>query len=429
MLLEQPFFGSLCMRLTLVPDRKCQTVWTDGDVFAYNPNFVEVLPHEKLMGVVAHTVMHPACQHHKRRGDRDPKLWNVACDYAINWILIEAGLSLPDSFLDSYEYRGKSADEIYSRLTNLGESEGVLGGNNTEGPEKGEEVDAAGSAGAQRSGEEDDDQQENSSENGEVAPAENGDDGAADSGESGESLEDQPEGEDGDPGECGEVRDGSGDGSSSPEGGDEADENWQVALAQAAHKAREMGDLPAGLERLVAEVLDPPLPWNDLLEMFINANARNDYSWIPPNRRHLHAGVYLPSLFHQELPDVVVGVDTSGSVTADDLNSFASEISAILEQFDTQVHVVWFDSEVSDTQVLSRAELPLELKPKGGGGTDFRPFFTWVEEEMMTPACLVVFTDMECNRFPENEPMTPVLWVRTGGGGDVPPFGQVVDMV
>lgn len=106
MVMTQPFFASLALRLELKEDPDCATAWTDGKVFAYNPDYIRILPDDKLVGLSAHTVMHPACQHHKRRKGRDPSLWNKACDYAINPILIEAGLALPDGFLYEKNLRG-----------------------------------------------------------------------------------------------------------------------------------------------------------------------------------------------------------------------------------------------------------------------------------------------------------------------------------
>ncbi|MCG8553024.1 MAG: hypothetical protein MI799_21660, partial [Desulfobacterales bacterium] len=116
MVLNHPFFASLAMRLTLKEDRTCRTAWTDGKVFGYNPDYINILPREKLVGLSAHTVMHPACNHHLRRKDKDPKTWNKACDYVINPILLDAGLVLPDGFLWDDTYIGKTAEQVYTRL-------------------------------------------------------------------------------------------------------------------------------------------------------------------------------------------------------------------------------------------------------------------------------------------------------------------------
>jgi len=116
MVLNHPFFASLAMRLTLKEDRTCRTAWTDGKTFGYNPDYINILPQDKLVGLSAHTVMHPACNHHLRRKDKDPEAWNKACDYVINPILLDAGLVLPDGFLWDDTYIGKTAEQVYKRL-------------------------------------------------------------------------------------------------------------------------------------------------------------------------------------------------------------------------------------------------------------------------------------------------------------------------
>ena len=88
MILDHPFFASLAMRLKFKEDTNCATAWTDGKTFGYNPNYINILPREKLVGLTAHTVMHPACAHPLRRGDRNADTGNSACDYAINPILL-----------------------------------------------------------------------------------------------------------------------------------------------------------------------------------------------------------------------------------------------------------------------------------------------------------------------------------------------------
>ena len=87
---------------------------TNGVVLRYNPAFVDTLNAATLAGVLAHEVMHPALKHHTRRAKRDPRRWNEACDYAINPLLLDAGLSLPDDVLVDPRFRGMSAEQIYN---------------------------------------------------------------------------------------------------------------------------------------------------------------------------------------------------------------------------------------------------------------------------------------------------------------------------
>ncbi|TIH14075.1 hypothetical protein D0S45_13515 [Marinifilum sp. JC120] len=423
LLLQHPFFGSLCLRMEPQEDRTCDGTWTDGKKFAYNPHFVDKLSHEELQGVLAHTIMHPACQHHKRRGNRDERLWNMACDYSINWILLEAGFDLPEGFLDDEKYHGKNAEDIFTDLTkNFDQAGNPEIGKKQDGPKRidVEYEDGDGEGNDLESG--DDDERSQTGDKGESSAE------GMDSDEIEDSEGDTDQEQSADPGGTGEVRDAdeaeSGDGDS----GDETDKDWLLALAQATNQARDCGDLPGGLERLVEKLLYPKLDWRELLDRFISARARNDYAWTPPNRRYLHMGLYLPSLSTEQLPEVVLAVDTSGSIAPQELEQFAAELSSILEAYDTTIRVLWCDIEITGEQVFSRADLPLELQPQGGGGTDFRPVFNFIEHKNIAPACLVYLSDMECGQFPEHEPDYPVLWARTGGAGYAPPFGEMIDV-
>lgn len=135
LLLDHPFFGSLLFRLGGRPTDSIQTMATDGVSLFYNPAFVETLNAAELAGVLAHEVMHPALQHHMRRGDRDRLRWNVACDYAINPLLLDAGLTLPKDVLIEQRFRGMSAERIYNLIEEQQDQDGSNGeGKNHDGP-------------------------------------------------------------------------------------------------------------------------------------------------------------------------------------------------------------------------------------------------------------------------------------------------------
>ncbi len=387
LLLKHPFFATLALRLPLKEDRSCHSAWTDGSCFAYNPEYINALSQEKLVGLTAHLVMHPACRHHLRRGDRDFKRWNEACDHAINWILEDAGFTLPDALKPRRDFLEMSAESIYL----------ALAGEEGEESTQEEEPDAAESS-TESEEQEEQEQEEN------------------DSGDS--------EDENGLPGE---VRD-------SPSLELEAEQDgeellWEEALLSAASQARDMGKLPDGIARLVEDRLYPQLPWAELLARFIERNARTDYTWMMPNRRYLHQGLYFPSLLASELQQIVVAVDTSGSIEQEELNQFAAEISAIMEQFPSRLHLLYCDAAIQGYQQFERADLPISINPKGGGGTDFRPVFSKVTEEGIDVTCLIYLTDMECLQYPSEAPSYPVLWVQTGGKRVTPPFGELVRMM
>ncbi len=355
LILDQPFFGSLALRLEIVEDPTCPTAWTDGERLGYNPAFINKLSLEEIKGLLCHEVMHCACAHHTRRGTRDHLRWNVAGDYAINQILKDCKIILPQGALLNSDYSGMTADEIYNRL-----------------PQS---------------------QQENSGED---------------------------NGSSSDPGGCGEVRDAKGNSTQS-------EQEWRVAVQQAAQSAKIMGKLPAGIERMIEGILQSRVDWREVLRRFVDQTAKNDYRWFPGNRRYISQGIYLPSLRSEELPSLAVVVDTSGSVGQSELNQFATELTTILEDYRTTCTVIYCDAEIADVEVFTSEDLPLKLHPRGGGGTDFRPPFEWVEKEGLHPSCLIYFTDM-MGTFPDDPPGYPVLWVKIGKSTISPPWGEMVQI-
>ena len=213
--------------------------------------------------------------------------------------------------------------------------------------------------------------------------------------------------QDPDPGKCGGVT----------EPQDEAKRvesaaEWKVAVTQAAEVSAKQGSLPDSIQRMVKDILYPPLPWYTLLRDFVERTARNDYSWSRPSPRYFSQGLVLPSLISEELPEVVVAVDTSGSISEEDLSRFAEETSAVLGAYNTTVRVVYCDAQVHGEEEYTRADLPLKLKPMGGGGTDFRPVFEHIAGKGLTPSCLIYLTD-GYGKFPQEEAEYPVLWVMT----------------
>lgn len=348
LLMEHPFFGSLALRLTVVEDTSIETANCDGHTLRYNPTFVDGLDASETKGLIAHEVMHPALGHTTRRGSRNPKKWNKACDYAENPILIAAGLTLPKGALINTAYTG-SAEQIYSLLP-------------------------------------DDD--------------------------------DSNEGDD--PGGSGGVAD-------SPTGTDIAHEEaeWKMAVTQAAHIAKQAGNLPDYLKRLVEEILEPVISWRNVLRRFMTERIPDDFSWSRGNRRFLAQGIYLPSRVDIEhMSVVVITIDTSGSIGQQELDEFAAEVTAIVaDTRPTKTIVIYCDAKIAHIDEFGpNDELVFALH--GGGGTDFRPPFTWLDEQQITPKAFIYLTD-GYGPFPDRAPEFPVLWCINNK--DVkPPHGEYV---
>lgn len=382
LVLDHPFFGSLLFRLKDWESRAVKTMATDGISLLWNPEFVETLNAATLAGTLAHEVMHPALHHHLRRSGRDPKRWNVACDYAINPLLLDAGLKLPEGVLVEDRFRGMSAEQIY----NLLESE-----------------DGSGDGG---------------DKDGEKDSAADGPNAAPPSGESGEPGAPETEGG------IGQVLDAPtpGEDSPTPEG---QEREWNIAVNQATTVARQAGKLPAGIDRILEGTAEAAVDWRELLGRLWSEMVAADYSWMRPNRRHLWTGLYLPGVVRDGVGEVAIAVDCSGSISGRQLRLFEAEARSILEgQRPERVYVLYFDAAVHKSEIYEAGQR-IALNPVGGGGTAFGPVFKWLDERGIRPQTMVFLTDLY-GSFPESAPSYPVLWASTGGRQA--PFGEVIPM-
>jgi predicted metal-dependent peptidase len=384
LILDHPFFGSLLFRLKGRECRSVQTMATDGVSLFYNPDFVETLNAATLAGTLAHEVMHPALHHHVRRSGRDSKRWNQACDFAINPLLVDAGLSLPDGVLIDNRFRGMSAEQIYNLLESESETEqdsGKEGGDDEAGGEESKDETSGGGDSKEPS-----------------APVTEGG--------------------------IGQVLDAPPPGVGTPTIEEQARE-WDVAVNQATTVARQAGKVPAGLHRTLEGAAEASVDWREMLRRLWSDTLPADYSWMRSNRRHVWAGLYLPGVIREGVGEIAIAVDCSGSVNARQLKLFEAEVRSILEgQRPERVHVLYFDSEVQKAETYETGQ-PVHLNPVGGGGTDFGPCFEWLDEHGIQPQTLVFLTDLY-GSFPPSAPGYPVLWASTGS--QKAPFGEVIPM-
>ncbi|MEM5330778.1 VWA-like domain-containing protein [Paraburkholderia sp. JHI2823] len=385
LVLDQPFFGSLALRLKVVEDPACKTFWVDGESLGYNPAFLATLNDLECRGILAHEILHVANGHCFRQGPRDADRWNDACDYAINPVVKQAGFLLPSPHLDDVRFHGKSAEEIYAVLTQ-------------EARQK-EKEKSGGKPGA-------------NAPDGQKTPA----DGA-----NSPSAAPEPDA----PPSCGEVR---------PYPGPDMpvkEAEWKVATLQAAKAAKMRGALPGSLASLVEVASAPSVDWRAILMRFAQQVTNDDYSWAMPNRRYLHLGLYLPSLHSPAVGDAVFVRDSSGSVFDETQAQFAAEVINVAEVVrPARLIVMDCDTRVNQVQVFERGD-PIELAPvKGGGGTSFVDPFRRLEEEGISPAFLVYLTDMD-GAFPDVTPLYPVLWASTTplNRARPAPFGEMVEVI
>lgn len=394
LLLKEPFFGSLAMRLQMIEDNSplCDTMMTNAIDIRWNRKFVESMTEAEQWGVLAHEVLHCALAHPHRRNNRDPRYWNLACDFAINPMLLDAGFKLPGQpinfstpdgvkgYLFDIQYKGMTAEQIYSKLPKKPQAPGGAGGSGGVKPQPGK------GKGAQAPGK-------------------------------------------GEPPQPGDITTGSfGD---APTGKDvEADEmtehDWQMAAEQAARVALAAGKLPLGADRLLQQSREPKIDWKTELRRFLTNQVPYDYSFNRPNRRFISQGIYLPGAVKENVGKIVVAIDTSGSVTQQMLEQFAAEMTAILtEAHPSEIVVIYCDAEVNGTETFTPNDGAVKLKMKGGGGTMFKPVFNWVEKNNTHPVALIYMTDLESSDTPK-EPEYPTLWVTPEWVSAKGPFGETL---
>lgn len=210
-----------------------------------------------------------------------------------------------------------------------------------------------------------------------------------------------------------------------PMGGDDPDETAKIErsiqqrVAQAASMARMAGNMPGALEKFINEVLNPVVPWQALLREYMTRITPADESWSKRNRRF--SDVYLPARKSEQMGEIVIIGDTSGSITQDDFNRIGAEVSAIADSVKPErIRVIWADTDVAGEQVFEMGE-PLDLKPMGGGGTDMRVPLTHAEQ--YEPVVTVLITD-GYTPWPDGEPPYPLVVVCTTD--TAVPVGQVV---
>jgi len=410
LILDKPFLGALVLRLPMQPASHdwCPTTATDARAFYYNPEYIDALTLDETQFMLAHEALHCALSHFARRQHRVKQRWDLACDYAINPLLVDDGLKPPPNALLMPMYKGMTAEEIYPLIDDNDQSETL----DTHAYDR----DADGQG--QHSGMDEQDLQDQQRQT------------QADTGSDGQGTPQPGQQPDQNPGRGKQTPETAPNANTAPppltpDEQETLQVQWQQRMAGAAQQALQAGRLGGELKRMIDHLLQPQLPWRMLLARYMNALSRHDYSWSRPSRRE--GDHILPSLRSQRI-DLVVAVDTSGSIKDAEVQEFIDEIDALKAQVQAQVTLLPCDSALAPGapfrfEPWERFQRPRDLI--GGGGTNFRPVFQWVDEQGLSPDLLVYFTDAQ-GAFPEQEPAYPVIWL-VKGRGEVP-WGQRVQL-
>lgn len=197
----------------------------------------------------------------------------------------------------------------------------------------------------------------------------------------------------------------------------------EVATIQAAQAQRGRGELPGSLKRFCPDLAEAKVDWRAVLRRFATDASRDDFSWMKPNRAYMSLGLIMPGLYSESVRDITTVIDTSGSINDEILSAFGGEIADIRNNCELKMlRVMYCDAEVNHVDEFEQHDF-FEPTPHGGGGTNFCPPFTWLQERDVTPTCFIYLTD-GYGTFPSTPPPYPVLWVMTTNV--VPPFGEFV---
>lgn len=380
LIIGNPFFATIVLQRNIIVDDNCDTAWTDGDTIAFSTKFIEENDLDVLKFTLCHEVLHITNLHHARMKNKDPKIWNEACDYAINLLLREAGFKLwPNCLIEDY-YKDMCAEDIYRTLT---KNQSLNQNNNNQNNKQNNSSN--NSSNNNSSNNQSNSNQKGQKSFGEVRPCANGKEA-------------------------------------------EKEEEAKIQSKQAERIAKQQGKLPAFIERMFQNI-PSNTDWKEALAQFAAVVSNNDYSWNVVNPRYSHTGFIFPGLYSKEVGNIIVACDTSGSISTNEISVMVSELFSILENLEAvnkdnlEIPVIYCDSIVQHVEILQIGDNP---KPKGGGGTDFKPPFDYIEKNLNTPAAMVYITDGYCDSFPEN-PGYPVLWALFKNNPSFkPPFGDVI---
>lgn len=347
MFLKHCFFASVVMSTPMIAledgnDEGVTTAATDYKSIMFNTTFIESLDADTVLFVLAHETGHMILKHGLRRQHREPRLWNIACDFAINLWLKDCGFKIWEKCCYDEKYRDMSAEAIYEQLQSQG---GYTGKDGLEGDSREPlNLDEAERAAIER------------------------------------AIDQQ--------------------------------------VARAATLQRMRGKTPGALERFINEILNPQVPWYELLRHYMTRSVPNEESWAKRSRRYQQV---LPGRLSQAMGEIVIIGDTSGSVSAKELALIAAETQALAEQLQPErIRVIWADSKVAGEQVFETGEL-IAMKPQGGGGTDMRVPF--LHAERYEPIVCIMITDAH-TPWPESVPYPVIIACTTDA--PCPDWAEVV---
>jgi predicted metal-dependent peptidase len=366
LLLRHPFFGNLATRMGIKEaDDWLPTAATDGRNIYFNREFFTPLTVKQVEFVIAHEILHAVFDHMSRREGRDPKVFNIACDYAVNGQIVRDRIgdyNLPDiKIFHDPKYYGWSAEQVYDEIYEKYDEEQLA----ALGQMLDEHLDP-----------------ENGGGNGQPKYTK-------------EQLK--------------EIRD-----------------EMREAVMQAAQAAG-AGNVPASIARMIKELTEPKMNWREMLRQQIQSTIKNDYTFMRPNRKGWHMSAILPGTNYDETIDICVAIDMSGSIGDEQAKDFLSEIKGIMEEYKEFKIKLWcFDTSIYNEQDFDGYNMDefMDYEPMGGGGTDFDVNYEYMKENNITPKKFIMFTDGYPYGSWGDENYCDSLFIIHGNNTIVPPWGE-----
>lgn len=377
---RSPFLGFLLLHLKLFETDRVPIagVQRDGTLFI-NPSPFLAESEEEQAWTLAHEVLHPALLFWSRLKGREIQRANIAHDFVINLLLEEwcassrLAIKRPSDVLFDKQYDGMSFEEVYEKIQVI-------------------KVPFP-----------------STSLSGDCLPGTNGQNGSG-----------------GDGGDDDNDKKGRGHSITKEE-----ELEWKGLLARARTMQQAMsedgwGSLPAGLRRMVQDLLDPKLDWWELLSRWIGENGkRENRTFQRPSRRSESVGTYLASITKFGFADVAVLLDTSGSISKDDLRDALSEIKGICEDLELRTRVIVCDARVhADVTIENVYELVKDMR--GGGGSDYCPAFDILKKDGFRGICVAITDGYIAVPDERPEDLRGMLWVLHKNGAAPCKWGDVI---
>jgi len=353
---RNPFFSylSLYLKIRKADDIKIlesysMSVDIKGNIY-YNPKFVNKLTDEEVIGVIAHEIGHLAFIHLTRRYNRDMDKWNIATDLAVNSMLVRNNFKLPSAGLvpnhyDEYTFK----QDFFGKCITIKKiSEKPAEEIYDELPDLQEQDGFSGCGGFDKHNEDDGDSE------------------------------------------------GKGKRKLTPAEIQEIEEKWKERLEEALLNSKMKGEVPLGMERLFDNIRKSVIPWRILLERVYSKAVPTDVNWLRRSKKSYACKIYLPNIIKEKV-EVVNIIDTSGSISQDDLEVYISEIIGMARAYQNHIdmRIITHDCEVQDDYSIKNGNIEKikALKIKGGGGTSHKPVFEYIKEKYKDTKIIISFTD------------------------------------